>query len=127
MRFYGFASDEIVQREDGMLDLDIDPKLGWALAHRDRFPVDVNRASREDLLRVPGLGSKTVERLIASRRHRRIRRADLARLRVTLHKVLPFIELADHRPGLTELDAEQLKPRLLRAIDEQKSQLSLFA
>ncbi len=125
MRFYGFASDEIVQRDDGMLDLDVDPKLGWALSHRERFPVDVNRASREDLLRVPGLGSKTVERLIASRRHRRIRRADLARLRVAMEKVLPFIELADHRPGLNDLDADRLKPTLL-ASREAREQMALF-
>ena len=127
MRFYGFASDEIVQRADGMLDLDVDPKLAWALAHRERFPVDVNRASREDLLRVPGLGSKTVDRLIASRRHRRIRSADLARLRVTMAKVLPFVTLADHRSGMREVDAEQLKSRLVRAANGHQSQLPLFA
>ena len=57
IRFYGFTVDEIAAGgADGMLDLDIDPKLAWALKHRDRFPVDVNRAARELLLRVPGLG-----------------------------------------------------------------------
>ncbi len=131
MRFYGFAADEIVQRADGMLDLDVDPKLAWALAHRERFPVDVNRASREDLLRVPGLGSKTVERLIASRRHRRIRTADLERLRVAMRKVLPFVTLADHRSSSRELDAEELRSRLARAAKDDKSargaQLALFA
>ena len=126
MRFYGFASDEIVQRSDGMLDLDVDPKLGWALTHRERFPVDVNRAPREDLLRVPGLGAKTVDRLIASRRHRGIRSADLARLRVAMAKVLPFVTLADHVPS-NELDAEQLKPRLTRLAKQETSQLALFA
>jgi len=127
MRFYGFSSDEIVQRTDGMLDLDVDPKLGWALTHRERFPVDINRAAREDLLRVPGLGSKTVDKLIASRRHRRIRRDDLARLRVAMAKVLPFVMLADHRPRNDELDAEQLKPRLVRAAKVETAQLALFA
>jgi putative DNA modification/repair radical SAM protein len=127
MRFYGFDATEIVQRNDGMLDLDVDPKLGWALAHRERFPVDVNRAAREDLLRVPGLGAKTVARLIASRRHRRIHRADLARLRVAMTKVLPFVTLADHRPGLAELDADALRPRLLLAAKSNDDQLRLFA
>jgi putative DNA modification/repair radical SAM protein len=127
MRFYGFASDEIVQRADGMLDLDVDPKLGWALAHRERFPMDVNRAPREDLLRVPGLGAKTVERLIASRRHRRIHRADLARLRVAMAKVLPFVTLADHVPRADQLDAERLKPTLVRAVAQESGQLALFA
>ena len=51
----------------------MDPKLAWALAHREQFPVDVNRAPREMLLRVPGLGVKSVDRLILARRHRRLR------------------------------------------------------
>ena len=59
-----------------MLELDVDPKLAWALAHRERFPVDLNRAPREMLLRVPGLGVKTVDRLLQARRVRRVRAAD---------------------------------------------------
>ena len=86
MRFYGFGAEEIVAGgpEDGaagMLDLELDPKLAWALRHRGRFPVDLNRADREMLLRVPGLGAKTVERVVAARRHRTLRLEDLARLR----------------------------------------------
>src|ERR1700754_3839684 len=69
MRFYGFAIDEITDPlEGGMLPLDIDPKLAWALRHRDRFPLDVNKASREDLLRVPGFGVKAVNRILSARR-----------------------------------------------------------
>src|SRR3546814_7254364 len=64
----------------GCLPLDIDPKLAWALRHRDCFPVDVNRAPRGALLRVPGLGVKAVDRIVASRRHRRLRLDDVARL-----------------------------------------------
>ena len=97
MRFYGFEHREIVPA-GGLLRLDIDPKLAWALAHRERFPVDLNRAPRELLLRVPGLGTKTIDKLLAARRARRLRCADLAALRVSLKKVLPFVELADHRP-----------------------------
>ncbi len=103
MRFYGFAHDEITP-PDGVLALDVDPKHAWALAHRQHFPVDLNQAPREMLLRVPGLGVKTVDRLLAARRVRRLRAADLARLHVPLKKVLPFVELADHRPG-RELEA----------------------
>jgi putative DNA modification/repair radical SAM protein len=98
MRFYGFAHDEIVPPEKGMLALDVDPKLAWALAHRERFPVDLNAAPRELLLRVPGLGAKTVERVLVARRMRRLRSADLKRLRVPLAKALPFLVLPDHRP-----------------------------
>ena len=99
MRFYGFAHEEIVPTADGMLSLEIDPKLAWALAHREHFPVDLNRAPKEMLLRVPGLGVKAVGRMLQARRVRRLRAADLERLHVPLAKVLPFVELVDHRPG----------------------------
>lgn len=99
LRFYGFSAEEVLTGgEGGMLDLELDPKTAWALKHRERFPVDLNRAPREALLRVPGLGAKTVEKLLAARRHGRIRAADLARLRVSLAKVLPFVVTADHTP-----------------------------
>ena len=82
MRFYGFAADEIAgRRAGGMLDLAIDPKLAWALRNRERFPVDVNRADRELLLRVPGLGVKSVNRILASRRQRTLRLDDLGAAR----------------------------------------------
>ena len=74
-----------------MLPLDIDPKLAWALKFRDSFPVDVNRAPREMLLRVPGLGTKAVDRILPSRRWRRLRLDDVARLTVSIAKVRPFI------------------------------------
>ena len=100
MRHYGFAHDEIVpSAQGGMLSLHVDPKLAWALAHRERFPVDLNRAPRELLLRVPGLGVRTAERLLAARRVRRLRSDDLRQLRLPLRKIMPFVVLADHRPG----------------------------
>jgi len=115
MRFYGFDVGEIVEQTEGMLSLDIDPKLAWALRHRDRFPIDINRASREDLLRVPGFGTKAVERIIATRRFTSVRSADLARLHVPRNKALPFIVLSDHRPAPHVLDAagliERFKPK----------------
>jgi putative DNA modification/repair radical SAM protein len=100
MRFYGFAADEIASpRTGGMLRLEIDPKLAWALAHPERFPVDLDRAPRELLLRVPGLGVKAVDRLLLARRVRRLRAEDLKRLHVPTQKVLPFVVLAGHRPA----------------------------
>ena len=91
-RFYGFSIEEVTAaRGDGMLDLALDPKLAWALAHRACFPVDVNSADREMLLRVPGFGVKSVNAILASRRHRRLRLDDLVRLRVSLHKTRAFI------------------------------------
>ncbi len=93
MRFYGYSPTEVASAADpaGMLPLDIDPKLAWALKFRESFPVDVNRAPREALLRVPGLGVKAVDKLIKSRRWRRLRLDDVARLTVSIAKVRPFI------------------------------------
>jgi predicted DNA-binding helix-hairpin-helix protein len=113
MRFYGFDIGEIVDETRNMLALDIDPKLAWALRHRHRFPLDVNRASREELLRVPGFGRKAVDRIVAARRHSSIRTADLVRLHVPRAKAMPFIVLADHRPRKLDDAAlgERLRPR----------------
>jgi putative DNA modification/repair radical SAM protein len=112
MRFYGFAAGEILD-DSQMLSLEIDPKLAWALRHRDRFPLDVNRASREDLLRVPGFGRKAVDRIIATRRISSIRAADLAKLHIPRNKALPFIVLSDHRPPPHQLDGARLAQRFM--------------
>jgi putative DNA modification/repair radical SAM protein len=111
MRFYGFDADEIVDETAGMLSLEIDPKLAWALRHRDRFPLDIATACREDLLRVPGFGTRAVDRIIATRRVTTIRTADLARLHIPRNKALPFIVLADHRPSPHLLDGARLAER----------------
>lgn len=102
MRFYGFAPAEVQSAADdtGMLPLDIDPKLAWALKFRESFPVDVNRAPKEMLWRVPGLGTKAVDRILASRRLRKLRLEDVARLTVSIAKVRPFITTIDWRPVL---------------------------
>lgn len=99
MRHYRFAADEILPANGpGTLDLEVDPKLGWALRHRDRFPVDVNRADREMLLRVPGLGVRNVARLLAIRPHKRIRYDDLVRLKCDVAKARAFVVTDDWRP-----------------------------
>jgi putative DNA modification/repair radical SAM protein len=119
LRFYGFALDEIVAGgEDGMLDLEIDPKLAWALKNRDQFPLDINRASREELLRVPGLGVRNVARILSSRRVRALRLDDLERLKVPLKKAKPFIVLPDHRPTLL-IDRANLRELIKPAAPRQ--------
>ncbi len=121
VRFYGFDARELVSDEAPNLRLDVDPKLAWALANRHVFPVDVNRAPREMLLRVPGLGVKNVARIVSMRRHRAIRLEDLARLRVSLKKSAPFLSTADPTPAGGTLDSVHL-PRIVQA----PMQLSLF-
>jgi predicted DNA-binding helix-hairpin-helix protein len=104
-----------------MLDLAIDPKLAWALRNRGQFPVDVNRASREMLLRVPGLGTKVVDRILQTRRHRRLRLEDVGRLSKSIAKLRPFITAEGWSPGaMTDMAA--LRQTIVRSCE----QLALF-
>ena len=112
LRFYGFDLEEIVAGgANGMLDLDIDPKLAWALKHRERFPVDVNKASRSELLRVPGLGTRSVGAILKARRHGALRLDDIARLTSSVAKVRPFIVARGWAPAHA-LDSAGLRARL---------------
>lgn len=111
LRFYGFDVTEITAgRADGNLDLDIDPKLAWALQNRALFPVDVNRASRDMLLRVPGFGTKTVGRILQTRRQRTLRYEDLLRIGASLKKAQPFITALGWTPGALT-DSANLRAR----------------
>ncbi len=111
LRFYGFAADELVLDGSGNMSLDVDPKLAWALENRAAFPVDINHASREMLLRVPGLGVKSVDRIITTRCYRSMRIDDLARMHLPLGKLMPFVVTADHTPRAL-LDSANLVRRL---------------
>ncbi len=123
MRFYGFKPKELVAAtEDGMLPLDIDPKMAWALKFRQSFPVDVNRASKDQLLRVPGLGTRAVKRILQTRRWRMLRLDDVARLTVSIAKVRPFIVTTDWRPTLLT-DRDDLRS----LVRPKHRQLDLFA
>ncbi|VFR29839.1 Biotin synthase related domain containing protein [plant metagenome] len=108
LRGYGFRAEELFQ-DSGALPLDIDPKHAWALAHRDQFPVDLNRAPQHLVARVPGIGMRNATRLIELRRLRAIRYQDLIRLRCAMDKVKPFIVVQDYRPGLGEASSEALR------------------
>ena len=128
VRFYGFEAGELVPAGapgQRMLSLEHDPKLAWALAHRERFPVNLNTAARELLLRVPGLGVPSVDKLLAARRWRQLRRADLERLRVPCARILPFVECLDWHPGRS-LDDPRLARRLVQPVAPQPQQASLF-
>jgi len=123
LRYYGFDVAEIASGgSGGMLDLDIDPKLAWALKNRHLFPVDVNKADREMLLRVPGLGARAVDRIVAARRHTTLRLGDVGRLTSSLKRARAFLVALDHHPK-AQLDAGNLRQRLV----EKPMQMSLFA
>lgn len=110
MRFYGFEAGELTTNDGGMLDLAVDPKLAWALRHRAAFPVDVNRADRAQLLRVPGLGPTLVARILAARRHRSLRYDDLRRMGARLRHARPFLVTCDYHPG-AQVDDARLRAR----------------
>jgi putative DNA modification/repair radical SAM protein len=121
MRFYDFSLDEIVTRDgSGMLDLDVDPKTAWALVNRDRFPVDVNAAPREMLLRVPGFGTKIVDRILKARRSGSLGLEDVRRMGGRIKAARPFVIARGHHPGRV-LEAGDLRDRFVKP-----KQLELF-
>ena len=122
LRFYDFDVSEIIVRPDRNLDLEIDPKLAWALSNRQYFPVDVNNGSREQLLRIPGIGARSVQRILSIRRHKKIRIDDLKKLRVAWKRARSFVVTEDHNPALAQLDAENLQ----RLIAPKEQQLTFF-
>jgi putative DNA modification/repair radical SAM protein len=126
MRQYGFGQAEILDGQDGgMLDLELDPKLAWALRHRGQFPVDVNSADKERLLRIPGLGVRSVKRVLALRRTHRITLEDLRSLTGSIKTLKAFVVCADWRP--TSLSDEAgLEAKFRTAPRRGPVQLSLF-
>lgn len=113
-RYYGFSIEEIASSgEAGMLDLEVDPKLAWALKNRGVFPVDVNKGPRELLLRVPGLGKRAVDKIVVARRHTSLTMSDLRRLTSSFKRAAPFVIASDHRPGALT-DHVDLRTRIVQ-------------
>ena len=114
VRHYGFHASELTTDEEPNLDLHVSPKMAWALRHPELFPIDVNRAPREMLMRIPGVGYRTVDRLLRIRRHHRISTADLRKLRVRMTEARHFVVTADARPH--PLDRGALAPPVQLAL-----------
>jgi putative DNA modification/repair radical SAM protein len=104
LRFYGFKVDEIVPESNPNLDMNLDPKSGWALRNPQFFPVDINKGSKQQLLRVPGIGARSVDKILKIRRHHKLTLADLTRLRISLNRAKYFITTADYKPNLKNSD-----------------------
>ena len=113
MRYYGFRGEELTTPDQPNLDLTRDPKLTWALTHREFFPVDVNRATREALLRVPGIGYRNVERILRIRQYHPLSLADLRKLNVRLKTVSPFVTATDHLAPTRSLDSLSLPEQMI--------------
>ncbi len=121
LRFYGFDVSEITAGPEDNLPLDRDPKLDWALRHREFFPLDVNKAPRAALLRIPGFGVRNVNRIVRIRRHQPLSLHDLVKLRIPVQRAKYFVITSDHNPAAKQIDSLQLPGRVV-----QPQQLSLF-
>jgi putative DNA modification/repair radical SAM protein len=110
LRRYNFELDELPFDEQGNLPRDVDPKLAWALRHPERFPVEVTKAEREELLRVPGIGPETAERIVKARKEGTLLTAeDLQRLGVRLKRAAPFLTLRG-KPLTNEVPVKEPEP-----------------
>ena len=116
LRFYNFKVDEIVDDSYPDLDLEIDPKLAWALRHPEAFPVDINRADYEMLLRVPGLGVKSAKMILTARRYSRLGTSHLKQIGVVLKKAQYFITCNE----LPTRTVNEIKPENVRRILTQR-------
>lgn len=114
MRFYGFADHEILDAAQPFLDLDFDPKLAWALRHRAFFPVALQHAPLEMILRVPGIGVKSAKRIVQARRFRMITLAQLAKMGVALNRARYFIALPEPNRYAALIDSPALRGILLQ-------------
>ncbi len=116
LRFYEFKVDEIVDEKFPDLDLEIDPKLAWALRHPEQFPVDINKADYSMILRIPGIGVKSAQLIVTSRRFARLRSADLKKIGVVMKKAQYFITCNE----LTLNTVSDTSPEYVRRILTEK-------
>ena len=91
LRYYGFRVEELLDEQHPSLDPLLDPKCNWAVQHLGEFPVEINRADREQLLRVPGIGVKSAARILTARRAAKLTFEDLRKLGVVLKRAVYFI------------------------------------
>lgn len=115
MRFYGFDVQEIVNAKHPNLELDIDPKLAWALRNLGEFPVDVNRASKQTLLRIPGIGVTSVSKILQARKFRRLGWDHLRKLGIATNRARYFITCYSSQYETRDLTAEQIKDKVLQS------------
>ena len=134
-RFYGFSPEEIVNENQPLLDLDVDPKLGYALRNPSLFPVDINKASYELILRVPGIGVKSAQMIIQARRYRQLSYYNLKKIGVVMKRAQYFITCNELPvPTIHEIKPEGVKRQILlseskpkRTKNQHHIQLKLFS
>ncbi len=132
MRFYGFKADEIVSEQQPLLDLDIDPKLGWALRNMDKFPIDVNRADYTMILRIPGVGVGSAKKIVAARRFGALNLDTLQKIGVSLNRAKYFIVCKGFQQLHADKQSSLIKAYILaggtsKFAQAKSQQLNLFA
>ena len=115
MRFYEFSADEIVDDQHPNLDLDIDPKLSWALRHPEAFPVDINHADYKMILRVPGIGVSSAKKIVQARRFGQIHIDQLKRMGVAYNRAQHFIRCADTPKFKKDQQSHQIRQQILQS------------
>ena len=123
MRYYGFAPNEIVDERQPFLDLEIDPKLAWALRNSHLFPIDINQAPREMLLRIPGVGVRSVQKILMARKFQTLNYYDLKKMGVTLSRAKYFITCSGATPLAGTIDPLRLRGLLLGQSHSKHKQL----
>ena len=123
MRYYGFAPNEIVDDHQPFLDLEIDPKLAWALRNSHVFPIDINQAPREMLLRIPGVGVRSVQKILMARKFQTLSYYDLKKMGVTLSRAKYFITCSGATPLAGTIDPLRLRGLLLGQSHSKHKQL----
>ncbi|MDM1249421.1 putative DNA modification/repair radical SAM protein [Acinetobacter sp. R933-2] len=114
MRFYGFDATEIVDGQHPNLDLDIDPKLSWALRHPEQFPVDINQADYWMILRVPGIGVRSAKKIVQARRHGKIHIDQIKKMGVAFNRAQHFIRCADSEKFIKDQSSNQIRQQILQ-------------
>lgn len=131
MRFYGFNVKELLNTNNPHLDTDIDPKLSWALRNLEQFPIDINTADYHMILRVPGIGVNSAQKIVQARKFGKIRSDQLKKIGISYNRAKHFIRCADSPIILNEPDAPHLKNIILtesssKYLKVPQNQLSLF-
>lgn len=125
LRFYGFTANEILDEGTPFLDPDLDPKISWALRHMDQFPIEINKASMEELMRIPGIGYISARRIVRQRRYRAVKFEDLKKLGVVVKRARFFILCCGRYNGEREMDPTLVR-RMLTGGESEEVQLSMF-
>ena len=131
MRFYGFDANEILDKNHPVLDLEVDPKLAWALRNREKFPVNINTAPKELLLRIPGVGVTSVNKILMARKFQKLNLEHLKKMGVATNRAKYFIEFESQNIFNRLIDEQNFRQIIVNGMKSKwqnpfSEQLSLF-